>query len=320
MKKNNLIKIILGFILINSYSIAEIELANSFFNNVELGYSGFEFGSEYNSSSIKNREKTKDIESIYKIIDLKKESLLKTLENDNRDRELLLSVNYGKYKIDNFQENNASLILGKSKDINSRIGIEFNYGNFKFQKEKGKNYSGNLFYYYSKDEVTSSIIAYMGRNKFKDINNKNLYYGLYGRFEKKIPVEYIGSFDYLEPSIFFDTTVQRFQLKEKNNEKYNSDILNSTLGFNFKNETYIDNNLIKTNLAIGYNREFFKDKKYKVLNKKIKENSLDKVMGQVGITFKYNEFLDIYGNYKLEKSLNESSYSDSFQLGIKVKF
>ena len=148
----------------------------------------------------------------------------------------------------------------------------------------------------------------------KENKEKANYYGIYGIYSRKLPYEYLGTFDYLTPSFFIDTNYLRydFRSKEKESKNRKNNTLNSTIGLKGNNEIFIDDIKITTTLKTGYNRE------YNSLD--TKEKDLNKVIGEIKTTIKYNEVIDIYASYKIEKSMDTSYYERVGTVGLKIKF
>ncbi|PHI15525.1 hypothetical protein [Fusobacterium polymorphum] len=323
MKKSILLAI--GFIL-SSYSYADIDLSKNYGGATEWGYSGFEIGSNFVSHGIKSDEITKDMDIKYAEIKNNTDILVRNLENDNRDRDKLISVDYTRFNSKKYSTNNYSILLGLSSDNDSRAGIKFNFKNGKFKEDniKEKGYSASLFYHLDKEKYNFTIAPYIGRDELKLDKNENKekanYYGIYGIYSRKLPYEYLGTFDYLTPSFFIDTNYLRydFRSKEKESKNRKNNTLNSTIGLKGNNEIFIDDIKITTTLKTGYNREFLASKKYNSLD--TKEKDLNKVIGEIKTTIKYNEVIDIYASYKIEKSMDTSYYERVGTVGLKIKF
>lgn len=323
MKKSILLAI--GFIL-STYSYADIDLSKNYSGTTEWGYSGFEIGSNFVSHGIKSDEATKNMNIKYAEIKNNTDILVRNLENDNRDRDKLISVDYTRFNSKKYSTNNYSVLLGLSSDNDSRAGIKFNFKNGKFKENnaKEKGYSTSLFYHLNKEKYNFTIVPYIGRDELKIDKKENKekvnYYGIYGIYNRKLPYEYLGTFDYLIPSVFIDTNYLRydFRNKEKENKNRKNNTLNSTIGLEGKNEIFIDDVKMTTILKIGYNREFLANKKYNFLG--IREKDLNKVIGEIKTTIKYNEVIDIYASYKIEKSMDTSYYERIGAVGLKIKF
>ena len=314
MKKSILLAI--GFIL-SSYSYADIDLSKNYGGATEWGYSGFEIGSNFVSHGIKSDEITKDMDIKYAEIKNNTDILVRNLENDNRDRDKLISVDYTRFNSKKYSTNNYSILLGLSSDNDSRAGIKFNFKNGKFKEDniKEKGYSASLFYHLDKEKYNFTIAPYIGRDELKLDKNENKekanYYGIYGIYSRKLPYEY---------SFFIDTNYLRydFRSKEKESKNRKNNTLNSTIGLKGNNEIFIDDIKITTTLKTGYNREFLASKKYNSLD--TKEKDLNKVIGEIKTTIKYNEVIDIYASYKIEKSMDTSYYERVGTVGLKIKF
>ena len=107
MKKSILLAI--GFIL-SSYSYADIDLSKNYGGATEWGYSGFEIGSNFVSHGIKSDEITKDMDIKYAEIKNNTDILVRNLENDNRDRDKLISVDYTRFNSKKYSTNNYSIL------------------------------------------------------------------------------------------------------------------------------------------------------------------------------------------------------------------
>lgn len=181
MKKSILLAI--GFIL-SSYSYADIDLSKNYGGATEWGYSGFEIGSNFVSHGIKSDEITKDMDIKYAEIKNNTDILVRNLENDNRDRDKLISVDYTRFNSKKYSTNNYSILLGLSSDNDSRAGIKFNFKNGKFKEDniKEKGYSASLFYHLDKEKYNFTIAPYIGRDELKPDKKENKekanYYGV----------------------------------------------------------------------------------------------------------------------------------------------
>ena len=51
-----------------------------------------------------------------------------------------------------------------------------------------------------------------------------------------------------------------------------------------------------------------------------KEDSKDNIIGELGVTLTYNDFIGFNTSYQIKKSLNTSDYIDKVEIGIKFKF
>ena len=67
-----------------------------------------------------------------------------------------------------------------------------------------------------------------------------------------------------------------------------------------------------------YSKDVLEKKKYKFINKK--DDSKDNIIGELGITITYNDFIGFNTSYQIKKSLNTSDYIDKVEIGVKFKF
>lgn len=315
-----LIYLFLGTLVLSGVSNADIDLSKSYSGNTMWGYSGLELREDYSNTSINTKKELKEYELKNASIRRNIENLTRYLENDNKDTENILSLSYSRFNSDKYRNNTYSLLGGVSKNSESRIGLKFDFtvGDIKVDKKKLKEetYTGAIFY----KEKNYTLISYIGKSKFKDSKEdlKSLFYGVYGKYIKELPEIYLGTFEYLIPSVYLDTQIQRYKFKIEDIDNKNNSMLNSTLGLEFKNELEIDDIKFTTTLNIGYNREFFKKKKYRRFNEK--ETALDNLVAGLEIAMKYTELIDVYANYNIKKSLNDSKYLNTTGVGVRIRF
>lgn len=318
MKKNLIVGLGIFILSINSYS--EIDLSKSFAGSTIWGYNGLEIRGNYTNVSLKGKEITKEFDLKNESIRNSIENLNRYLENDNKDVNNIFSIGYSSFNNNQYKNNEYSLLIGTSSNIQSRVGLKFNFIDGKIKqnssKTKERDYSINLFY----SAKNFNIISYIGKSELKENKEKrkSIYYGAYGKWKKELPYAYLGTFEYLEPSVYIDTQIQRYSFKDNGLKKRHSDTLNSTLGMEFKNNIEIDDVKITTTLNLGYNREFLTDRKYKSFN--IKERAADNLVANLEVSVKYSEFIDIYGSYNTKKSLNNDHYKNKGTVGLRIRF
>lgn len=310
--------------LISSLAMADIDLSRSYDGDTLFGYSGISGSTKYiQYSSNKEKEDINFLNYKYLYIDSLNKDLINSLENDNKENEKIFNVDYSKFKFNKYDSNIYSVLLGISNNSNSRVGLKLNYEDGELKKSKNKDISGQFFYSYKNKNKEYNFIGFLGKNDIKEIENKekNLYYGFYGKYKQGIKDEYLGYFSYLEPSLFFDTTIQRYDTKvqeNKENKKIINSSINSTIGIEGKKEFIIDSSIkISPIVSVGYNREFLEKKKFK--SYEIKEENKDNIFGEVGINLSYNDFINIESQYQIKKSINTSDYTDRVMIGIKFK-
>ena len=310
--------------LISSLAMADIDLSRSYDGDTLFGYSGISGSTKYiQYSSNKEKEDINFLNYKYLYIDSLNKDLINSLENDNKENEKIFNVDYSKFKFNKYDSNIYSVLLGISNNSNSRVGLKLNYEDGELKKSKNKDISGQFFYSYKNKNKEYNFIGFLGKNDIKEIENKekNLYYGFYGKYKQGIKDEYLGYFSYLEPSLFFDTTIQRYDTKvqeNKENKKIINSSINSTIGIEGKKEFFIDSSIkISPIVSVGYNREFLEKKKFK--SYEIKEENKDNIIGEVGINLSYNDFINIESQYQIKKSINTSDYTDRVMIGIKFK-
>lgn len=320
MKKHLLLTGI-STVLLSAVSYGEINLRENYNGSTLWGYNGLEIRSNFSNVSLKTNDETK-------IYDLKNlsirnnlEQLTNYLETENKDTENLFSLGYSGFNSSSYKNNGYSILLGKANSNNNRIGLKFNFidGYYKEDnnKLKEKDYNGALFY----SSKNLNLITYLGKAETKENkeSSKNLYYGVYGKWKKELSSYsyYFETFEYLEPSIYFDTQLQRFTTKDSLNKKHN-DSANSTIGIELKNSLDFDEFKLTTTLDIGYNREFLENKKYNSF--KVKEKSLDNLTARIQMNLKYSESTDIFIGYSTKKSLNNANYSNKGTVGFTFRF
>ncbi len=316
----------IGSLLLSNLTFADIDLSQSYSGDILAGYSGI--GASTNYIRYSTNKKIEDLNFLdykYSYINSLNKQLVDTLENDNKEIEKIVIVNYTKFKFEKYDPNIFSILLGisNSHDNKSRAGFKLNFGNGKLNDFKERDYSGQFFYNLKYTASEFNFIGFLGKNEIKkdEIKEKGLYYGIYGKYKQNILDKYIGYFDYLEPSFFIDTTIQRYNTennKDSKKSKVNNSSVNSTLGLEGNKDFVIDNANIKASVKTGYNREFLEKEKYKFINKK--DDSKDNIIGELGITITYNDFIGFNTSYQIKKSLNTSDYIDKVEIGVKFKF
>lgn len=313
-------------LLLSNLVFADIDLSQSYSGDLMVGYSGIGASGNYIRYSTNKRiEDLNFLDYKYSYIDSLNKQLVGTLENDNKEIEKIIILDYTKFKFERYNPNVFSILLGisNSHDNKSRAGFKLNFGNGRLNDFKERDYSGQLFYNLKYTTSEFNFIGFLGKNEIKknEDKEKGLYYGIFGKYRKNILDKYIGYFDYLEPSFFIDTTIQRYNTENRKNNKktkINNSSINSTLGLEGNKDFIIDDISIKASLKTGYNREFLEKKKYKFFNKK--EDSKDNIIGELGVTLTYNDFIGFNTSYQIKKSLNTSDYIDKVEIGIKFKF
>lgn len=313
-------------LLLSNLVFADIDLSQSYSGDIMAGYSGI--GASTNYIRYSTNKKIEDLNFLdykYSYIDSLNKQLVDTLENDNNEIEKIVIVNYTKFKFEKYDPNIFSILLGISNSHanKSRGGFKLNFGNGKLNYFKERDYSAQFFYNLKYTSSEFNCIAFLGKNQIKneEIKEKSLYYGIYGKYKQNILDKYTVYFDYLEPAFFIDTTIQRYNTENKGDNKkskINNSSIDSTLGLEGNKEFVVDNTNIKASIKTGYNREFLEKKKYKSTNKKV--DSKDNIVGEVGITLTYNDFVGFNTSYQIKKSLNTSDYIDRVEIGVKFKF
>jgi hypothetical protein len=313
-------------LLLSNLVFADIDLSQSYSGDIMAGYSGI--GASTNYIRYSTNKKIEDLNFLdykYSYIDSLNKQLANTLENDNKEIERIIIFDYTKFKFERYDPNIFSILLGisNSHDNKSRAGFKLSFGNGRLNDFKERDYSGQLFYNLKYTTSEFNFIGFLGKSEIKknEEKEKGLYYGIFGKYRKNVLDKYIGYFDYLEPSFFIDTTIQRYNTENRENNKktkINNSSINSTLGLEGNKDFIIDDISIKASLKTGYNREFLEKKKYKFFNKK--EDSKDNIIGELGVTLTYNDFIGFNTSYQIKKSLNTSDYIDRVEIGVKFKF
>ena len=114
--------------LISSLAMADIDLSRSYDGDTLFGYSGISGSTKYiQYSSNKGKEDINFLNYKYLYIDSLNKDLINSLENDNKENEKILNLDYSKFKFNKYNSNIYSVLLGISNNSNSRIGLKLNY-------------------------------------------------------------------------------------------------------------------------------------------------------------------------------------------------
>ena len=139
----------IGSLLLSNLTFADIDLSQSYSGDILAGYSGI--GASMNYIRYSTDKKIEDLNFLdykYSYINSLNKQLVDTLENDNKEIEKIVIVDYTKFKFEKYDPNIFSILLGisNSYDNKSRAGFKLNFGNGKLNDFKERDYSGQFFY------------------------------------------------------------------------------------------------------------------------------------------------------------------------------
>lgn len=307
-------KVILGLIACQSLIFAV---------DLERGYTGLEF--DTNMSIINTGKELKTpLFTKYSLMKINNDYLLKTLTDDNTDRENIYKLGYTYSNINDNTGNGINLLYSYSPELEKRIGFNLNYTDLdnEYNKTKLTGDFGqfNIFYNYKdySDFTQFFITAYGGISKEKEKNSDykldTRFIGLYSKYSDMIDNYY----DNFYPKLYFETDIKRTEVKEKavniNNKKIKNDSINFGVGSELEKVIYDDDLRISITPIFSYNYEFLENRKYKGTKDHFEQE------GRIGIELKaeYNEVSKLYVRYDYKKSFTTSSDINIFSAGIKV--
>lgn len=306
-------EIILGLIACQSLAFAEVD--------VEKGYSGLEFDTNMAVLNSGNKLET-PLFAKYSLMKINNDYLLKTLSEDNTDRENIYKLGYTLSSINDSKGNGLNLMYSYSPDFEKRIGLNLNYtdlnneyGNIDTNGDYGQL---NIFYNY-KDYTNFTeffITAYGGLAKEKESNTKidSKFIGLYTRYSDIIDNYYYNFF----PKIYVEADIKRLEEKEKinsKNEKYKNDSINAGIGTELQKVIFEENDLkVSVIPVVSYNHEFLGDKKYR------EDKDYFEQEGKIGfeVRAEYKETSKIFFKYDYKKSFSSSEDMNLVSAGVKI--
>lgn len=307
-------KLILGLIACQSLIFAV---------DLERGYTGLEF--DTNMSVINTGKELKTpLFTKYSLIKINNDYLLKTLTDDNTDRENIYKLGYMYSNINDNIGNGINLLYSYSPELEKRIGFNLNYTDLDNEYNKtrltGDFGQFNIFYNYKdySDFTQFFITAYGGiskeKEKISDYGLNTRYIGLYSKYSDTIDNYY----DNFYPKLYFETDIKRTEVKEKvekiENKKVKNDSINFGIGSELEKVIYDDNLRISITPIFSYNYEFLENRKYKGTIDYFEQE------GRAGIELKaeYSEVSKLYIRYDYKKSFTTSSDMNIFSTGIKI--
>lgn len=306
-------KIILGLIACQSLAFAEVD--------IERGYSGIEF--DTNMTTINTEKELENpLFNKYSLIEINNHYLLKTLSEDNTDRENIYKIGYTHSSISNSNGNGLNLMYSYSPDFEKRIGFNLNYTdlNNEYKNFKTDGDFGQLNIFYSYKDYTNFteffITAYGGLSKEKDNARKldSKFIGVYTRYSDIIDNYYYNFY----PKVYVEGDLKRIEEKEKSNnkkKKYKNDSINVGLGTELQKVIFEENDLkVSIIPIISYNHEFMGNKKYR------NDEDCFEQEGRIGVELRaeYSEISKFYIKYDYKKSLNTSQDMSVVSAGVKI--
>lgn len=308
-------KIILGLIACQSLAFAV---------DVERGYSGIEF--DTNMTTINTEKELENpLFNKYSLIKINNDYLMKTLSEDNTDRENIYKLGYTFSKISDSKGNGLNLMYSYSPDFEKRIGFNLNYTDLKNEynniETNGDFGQLNIFYNYKdySDFTELFITAYGGLSKEKEKDNSNVkvdskFMGIYSKYSDVIDNYYYNFF----PKVYIEGDIKRVDLKEKGNDvkhkKTKNDSINVGIGTELQKVIYDENLRVSIIPIVSYNHEFLGDRKYK------NDKDYFEQEARIGLELRaeYNETSKLYIKYDYKKSLNTSQDMSTVSVGIKI--
>ena len=193
-------KIILGLIVCQSIALAV---------DIEKGYMGFEFDS--NITDIRSTEELekRPLFTKYSLMKINNDYLLKTLTDDNTDRENIYKLGYTFSKINKDKGNGFNILYSFSPEFEKRIGFNLNYTDLNNNHSTGDYGQLNIFYNY-KDysnftQIFSTIYSGYSKEKYKNSNKLDTkFIGLYTKFSN-----IINYYDNFFPKIYIENDIKR---------------------------------------------------------------------------------------------------------------
>lgn len=307
-------KVILGLIVCQSIAFGV---------DIERGYSGIEF--DTNVATINTEKKLENpLFNKYSLIKINNDYLLKTLSEDNTDRENIYKLGYTFSSISESKGNGVNVMYSYSPEFEKRIGFNLNYTDLDNEyndiKATGDFGQLNIFYNYKdySDFTEFFITAYGGLAKEKEKNDSNIkmdskFIGLYSKYSDVIDNYYYNFF----PKVYIEADIKRVELKEKidsKTEKEKNDSINAGIGTELQKVIYDEELKVSIIPLISYNHEFLGDKKYK------NDKDYFEQEGRIGIELRaeYNEVSKAFIKYEYKKSFNTSEDMKVVSAGIKI--
>lgn len=306
-------KIILGLMVCQSLAFAEVD--------VEKGYSGLEFDTNMTILNSGNKLET-PLFAKYSLMKINNDYLLKTLSEDNTDRENIYKLGYTLSSVNESKGNGLNLMYSYSPDFEKRIGLNLNYTDLKNEygniDTNGDYGQLNIFYNYKdySDFTEFFTTLYGGIAKEKEGNTKidSKFIGLYTRYSDIVDNYYYNFY----PKVYVEADIKRLEEKEKinnRNEKYKNDSINAGIGIELQKVVFEENDLkISVIPVISYNHEFLEDKKYR------EDKDYFEQEGRVGVELRaeYKETSKIFFKYDYKKSFNSSEDMNLVSAGVKI--
>ncbi|SKA06360.1 hypothetical protein SAMN02745174_02424 [Cetobacterium ceti] len=300
-------KIILGLIAWQSLALA---------TDIEKGYTGIEF--DTNTSIINTEKKIENpLFKKYSLMKINNEYLVKTLTDDNTDRENIYKLAYTFSKIDNSKGNGFNLLYSYSPELEKRIGFNLNYTDLDSKNSKGDFSQLNIFYSYKdySDFTHFFTTLYSGYSKEKSKTSSKLnskFIGLYTKYSDVIDNYY----DNFYPKFYIENDIKRIEEKPKTskNKKRKNSSINFGIGTELEKVIYEEALKISIIPIISYNHEFLSKKKYKDSKDPFEQEA------RIGVELKaeYNEVSKLFIRYDYKKSFNTSNNMNVFTAGIKI--
>lgn len=308
-------KIIVGLIMCQSMAFAAVD--------VERGYSGIEFDTNMTLLDVNNDELKNPLFNKHSLMKINNEYILKTLSEDNTDRENIYKLGYIFSNINKSNGNGLNLMYSYSPEQEKRIGLNLNYTRLdnEYKTLDSKEDYGQLNIFYNSKDYTDFteffITIYGGGSKEKAKKNKNIkldskFIGLYSKYSDIVDNYYYNFF----PKVYIETDIKRTEIKEKvsglkKKEKNNS--INAGIGTELKKVIYDEDLKVSIIPILSYNHEFL-DRKYEDTKDSFEQE------GRIGIELRaeYNEVSKLYIRYDHKKSFNTSDNMNIVSAGIKI--
>lgn len=300
-------KIILGLIACQSLAFAEVD--------VEKGYSGIEF--DTNMAILNSSDKLETpLFTKYSLMKINNDYLVKTLSEDNTDRENIYKLGYTHSSINDSKGNGLNLMYSYSPEFEKRIGFNVNYTDL--NKINGDYGQLNIFYNY-KDysnftEFFTTLYGGIAKEKENNMKIDSKFIGLYTRYSDIIDNYYYNFY----PKVYVEGDLKRIEEKEKSNnksKKYKNDSINVGIGTELQKVIFEENDLkVSIIPVISYNHEFMENKKYR------NDKDYFEQEGRIGVELRaeYKETSKIFFKYDYKKSFSTSEDMGIVSAGIKI--
>lgn len=306
--------LLLGILLLASSSFAEME--------VERGYGNVEFSASYKYTS-SNLKEFNILKELHKYEENQNDFLFKEISAINLDKNDIFRPYFIGENRKDYSNIGGGILVFHSYQENKYVGFQVDGRKVNFKKSGQEKLSANrgmvklLYTEIGENRKNFLISPYYIFDNLKNVRNRGI--GIYARQE--IPLN-LSKYNLIEDGLsgYLEVDAHRNKIrKDKDNKISNkNDSISLGTGLIYSPVDYENGNLkIKSEVTLGYNREFLEERKYKSFNEK--ETNVDtlKVGFRIGIEYK-NITFNLEDSY--EKSLNSRNYENRVSGKLTYKF